>query len=114
MIDRLSELIIAVFPKVGLIVAIYSILVVSIELLPQQYAETVGRPLDQFTKLRWGILKLLLQIIGALSIPLIYRLVRVFGGDSELLRALASLSSALAVFLFIRTLVFIFRYKYKK
>lgn len=109
----MTNLLITWLPIAGLLIFIYSIFEVTTELIPRQYIETVGREKDQFTKLRFTILKLLIYIIVALTAPLIYRLIRIFGGNSELIRSIASFSSAFVVFLFIRTLKAIFNYKYK-
>lgn len=101
-------------PIIGLFIFVYALFVVLTMLIPRQWVETVGRPKDQFTKLRYIILRLLFYIVAALCVPLTYRLIRIFGGDSEILRAVASLSSAMVVLLFVQTLKAIFDYKYKK
>lgn len=114
MTEFIRDVIVIGLPVVGLAILIYSIVIVTVHLLPQQYAETIGRPKDDFTKLRWTILRLLIYIVLSLTPPLIYRFIRVLGFDSEVLRAVSSFCSALGLYLTIRTLHSIFKYKYPK
>lgn len=88
------------------------IVVIALYLFPKQIKE-VMRPTDGLTGLRWQILGVLgLSVLSALP-SVTYQIVRTFGGEAELLRNIASVTSTMSWMLIIVLLVLIFNYKRK-
>jgi len=97
---------------IALIIRFAGFVVVGFYLFPKQLREVL-RPVDWLTRLRWQILALLsVSVIS--GIPSIwYQIIRLTGGEAEILRNISTVTSNISQLLIIILLVLIFNYKRK-
>jgi len=110
MFDFLDNVNISSF--IALVIRLIGLVVVGFYLFPKQLKEVL-RPVDWLTELRWQILALL-SVSVVSGIPSIwYQIIRLNGGEAEILRNISTVTSNVSQLLIIILLVLIFNYKKK-
>lgn len=100
------------YALISLLIRILALGIILFYVIPKQFME-VTRPKNWLTGLRWQILLLFIFSIMAAIPSLTYQYIRTFGGDSQVLRNVASITSNLSSLGTSILLVLIYNYRRK-